>query len=167
MSAQATLSRLRRGSIRNIFSYWDLYRAHFMARVVKIGLIWLLAFALPLQGWAATARLSCEVLHRTAIVSPAALPAGNWVDLSASHWQHGAPDEALSMQKSSDASKSAKHASCSACAACSVGAVVLPAGVQFAPIDQRAANRGVHPVTAFTGFIPPGPERPPRVSLVS
>jgi hypothetical protein len=138
-----------------------------MNRVPKTFLLWLLAFALPMQGYAAAAMFGCEAAlphaavsqeefgHEHAVMSPMHdgefLHHDSMQQVSDSHAQ------------SHDSSDRHAHASsCSMCAACCVGMAMMPAALDWHPPHAASLLRAAFLVVSFSGHIPPGIERPPR-----
>jgi hypothetical protein len=111
-------------------------------------LLMLLILALPLQGWASASMMTC-------------LPGGAPVDAAAAVPATMACHE----QTPEDAPLPAQH-DCQHCAACvlaSAPPIPLTVTPAIAPVSVRFIP---HPAAAFSGFIPDGPERPPRLSPV-
>ncbi|HYD81868.1 MAG TPA: hypothetical protein VEC06_18865 [Paucimonas sp.] len=142
-----------------------------MHRALKSFLIWLLLAALPIQGIAAAAMLSCRAMQSVA-ATPEAAHAEHAHHGNAAHAQHEAFDETALADRTDDADgahsghhSSGKHdasTSCSACAACCIGAAPLPAASNWAAVPNGSEAVVVAPVPLMTGFIPAGLERPPR-----
>jgi hypothetical protein len=109
-------------------------------------LLFLMMLALPVQTFASAAMLDCTFTDQAA-VAPMAM-AGEMMMAGCHEPQQ--PD-----------SPPAQH-DCKHCAACALAAV-LPI-----PVTDRAAvvPASIHfltqPVASFSGFVPSGPERPPR-----
>jgi hypothetical protein len=104
--------------------------------------------ALPVQAFASMILLACEVSR------PAEVQAAKVHDMSACH---EAPAEKSGVP--------AGEHQCSHCAACYLsGAFPIPASatVLAAPIPYTPHLQRAEP---FSGFIPEGPERPPRTPL--
>jgi len=108
-------------------------------------LLFLMMLALPVQTFASAAMLGCTFADQAA-VAPMAM-AG---EMAAACHEPEQPD-------SPPAQHNCKH--CTACALASVlpipatnSAAIVPASIRF--ISQPAAS--------FSGFVPSGPERPPR-----
>lgn len=55
-----------------------------------------------------------------------------------------------------------KGSYCSACAACCIGAVAVSAIPDWSPSSSSVFAPVLASVPSLNGFIPPGPERPPR-----
>lgn len=144
-----------------------------MNRVLKTLLLWLLILALPAQGFAA-AQLACGPAHhdKVPIGAPASVHTHDAIDHvghvhehedQAHEIQNAAADEAAPDSSSSFH----KHATakCSACAACCVGAAMSPTVLTWPQPHDSVTVRIVASAAAFSGHIPAGLERPPRVTL--
>jgi hypothetical protein len=142
-----------------------------MNRVLKTFLLWLLAFALPMQGYAAAAMFGCEAALPHAAVSQEEFGHDH---AATSHMHAGAFHHHDSMQQVSDShaqshGSSNQHAyasSCSMCAACCVGMAMMPAALDWHPQHAGSLLRTDSLVVSFFDHIPPGIERPPRIILV-
>ena len=71
-------------------------------------------------------------------------------------------DAANSIELADETPKLPLSSFCSACAACCAGAVAPPPTVSLDPAVFSARASVLPPVVSFVGFIPPGPERPPK-----
>ena len=103
--------------------------------------------ALPLQALASASMLGCGLAHEAA-VKPMAMADGM---MDGCH----EPEPADQVPEQHD---------CKHCAACMLGSA-LPAAAEnttIAPVPQHYARQ---PAALFNGFVPDGPERPPRISL--
>jgi hypothetical protein len=112
----------------------------------------IIAFALPLQGYAAAAMIACGPIHGT----PAAV-----ADASASP-HHGDCD-----RHAPTPAKPAKPAQgeCSACASCCTAPAATSPHLEFSVLPAaHAAAIPFRPLTPET-VVPDGLERPPRASL--
>ena len=148
-----------------------------MKRVGRCLFMWLLVFALPVQGFAASTMLFCGAGHHGMV------QAANGGLHHSSHTHRGAQDVAEGSEShvhdpeaKADSSHgpsafsplSAKHAKvvgkCNVCAACCSFAVLPTAVIAF---TAQAPNRAL-PVVELTtnaGFFTDGPDRPPRSPL--
>jgi hypothetical protein len=125
------------------FDYTASVRAH-----LHRFLLMLLMLALPLQTFASAAMLGCMLSH-PAIAEPMAMADGM---MAGCH----EPEQ----PESSPFQHDCKH-----CAACALAAA-LPIPVTDSPAIMPLRHRFIpSPASAFGGFIPDGPERPPRPSL--
>lgn len=108
----------------------------------------LLTLALPLQAFASASMLGCTFSHQAAMEA-VALADGM---MTGCH-EPEQPD-----------TPPARH-DCKHCAACAL-ASALPIPNAGTPAAVQAAARFISaPAVSFSGFIPDGPERPPRPSL--
>lgn len=134
-----------------------------MARVVRIALMWLIALAVPLQGFAATSMLFCAPAHEAA---------AHHEHPGHDHVQHGhahhaaAPDAHASAGMNHDdaGAQSADKSSatkCSVCASC-CSAVTMPAEpMTYTPSWGHAVFRPVATSSAAI-FLTGGQDRPPQ-----
>lgn len=139
-----------------------------MLRSCKTLLLWLLLVALPLQGIAAAAMVSCRQVEQVQALAQA--------DHSAHHAYHYAAGDmpmadGQAMHHDGDHHGSHDHANdkhgtstlCSACAICCVGAAPLPAGFNWIATRVGSEPVVISPAPLVTGFIPSSLERPPRL----
>ena len=124
-----------------------------MNRTFKTFLLWLLMAVLPLHAAAASIGMSCAPVHGKAAQHHGAT-AGEHADHDAGHAAHH--DEAP------EADPPQSHSTCSACSALCIGAVAPPSASPFLPSFDGSDAVVVAPATLVTGFIPEGPQRPPR-----
>ena len=122
-----------------------------MLRALRIMSIWLLALAIPVQGFAAASMLGCATGHRGA--------AGGHSHALGMHDHSGSHGDA----HKANAGASSK-ASCSACAACCTSAALPATPVVFEAthMPDSFVLLAPHRVASFIGG---GPERPPRSIL--
>lgn len=133
-----------------------------MNKKLKTVLLWLLLFALPLQGFAASAMLFCETAHHHATPTMQVS--------SVNEHDHGAHQHELPVSASdhNHHSDSTHHdmTKCSACAACCVGAAIVSSlGNGFSSAQPNSHSIPFSTVH-FAGHIPAGLERPPRAILI-
>jgi hypothetical protein len=139
-----------------------------MNRPLKTFLLWLLIAALPLQGVAAVVKASCGQRHHTAMMAADAAghESSHAHEEGEGHHGHGAmaasDHELPNTGKDSPSGSTLPHPACSACAACCVGAVAPPASAPLTPASDEVGKAIPAPILSFTGFIPPGLERPPK-----
>src|SRR4029450_13143695 len=141
-----------------------------MRRTLITALTWLLIAAVPVRAMAASAMVHCAHEHAGSAQSHAA---------SASHEEVGGlahlhdPAEGGAIQHShshskvvnSDKSDLANFANCSACASCCVGAA-LPVTTRLVVVPPPRHSPMLSPFAPVLDIFVPGPERPPRFSLV-
>jgi hypothetical protein len=108
----------------------------------------LLMLTLPLQTFASAAMLGCTFAHQAAM-EPVAM-----VDDTMAHCHESEP---------APVPAPASH-DCQHCAACALGAV-LPVPVVDMAVPPASTRFAPHPAAAIGGYVPDGPERPPRLSL--
>lgn len=141
-----------------------------MFRVFKTFLLWLLIAALPIQGAAAVIKASCGPRHHgvsiEASVSDHHHSVGTLAHGDVSAEMVAVDNEAVvafALTEQADSSPKLPVSSfCSACAACCAGAVAPPPSLSLTPTFLVVEAAVLPPVVSFTGFIPAGPERPPR-----
>lgn len=111
-------------------------------------LLLFLTLALPLQAFASAAMLDCA--FAPAAEMEQVVLADDAMDGCHDSGQPEAPPVAHD---------------CTHCSACALGAVLpIPSGDSMA-IPPLAAGFTAHPAAAYSGFVPDGPERPPRPLL--
>lgn len=140
-----------------------------MPRFLKTFLLWLMIAALPVQGAAAVFQASCGPRHHGSPVVAAAEGADQHHAVSAPHTHDGADAEPGSDRAQNDEKvasiKPAKlpvSSYCSACSACCAGAAAPPPSISLTPTFLTVEAATLSAVVSFGGFIPAGPERPPR-----
>ena len=129
-----------------------------MTRAFKTFLVWLLMAVLPLHAVAAGIGMSCIPQHQADAVA-AAVQHGD----DQAHAHHGHHDAAQADQAdSAPEAETQTHSSCSACSAFCVGAVAPPSA--YSPVLSFDGSEPVviAPAAFAAGFIPDGPQRPPR-----
>ena len=147
-----------------------------MYKLTRTVLTWLLMFAIPVQGFAATAMLFCAHGHHSTVAraisqSPisdhhAGLPA------QAGH-QHGDQAKLTSASQSSDLSvahvASAKigkvaDGKCSACATCCTGSIIVSTQ-SFSHVAMTSSERISFIQESFVNYTPEGLDPPPKSFL--
>lgn len=122
-----------------------------MHKRFKRFLLIFMVLALPVQAFASVALLGCEFAHASKEIQPAA--AMSSMDHTMDNCHEAVPEQAGEHQ-------------CSHCAACYLAAAFpIPAGVA-ALVMPIPYTPHLQTSESFSGFIPEGPERPPRPSLV-
>lgn len=123
-----------------------------MRNRLKRFLLIFMMLALPVQAFASVTLLACDM----------AIPA------AISHESMASMDQAMNGCHEDAANKARPPAGdhkCSHCSACYLGgAFPIPAS-PFASLTPIPHTPHLQPAEAFNGFIPEGPERPPRSSL--
>lgn len=122
-------------------------------------LVWLVAFALPLQGYAAAVLAGCAQRHAAlAATAVAAVHEGGH-----DHGAHGhaAPAPAVDGNVAPDAGAAGSPADCSVCAPCCAAAA--PAGAMQPRLDAPARDApALLPSPSLPDAVVDVPERPPR-----
>ncbi|WP_293776928.1 hypothetical protein [uncultured Oxalicibacterium sp.] len=146
-----------------------------MNRILRIVLLYLLAMALPLQGWAAVTQTVCPpAMHQ---MSGQNMDVGMQHDDTHKHAMHAEhqQDAHAAANASSDVHqgqgkdhRSMKHdnhagaTTCSICAVCHVGAALLPTMPEFAAPACDTALVATVDSSLLPNHIPDGIKRPPR-----
>lgn len=138
-----------------------------MNRSLKTFLIWLLMAILPLHAVAASVGMSCapdssQVSHKVERTDAAHLGAG--IEMHAHHGAHASDAGDSGSDTHAQPAKFEKqaHSSCSACSALCAGAVAPPSAFLAVPSFDGSDIFLVSPMAMVPGFIPDGPQRPPR-----
>jgi hypothetical protein len=125
--------------------------------------------ALPIQGMAAVIKASCGPRHHDISHGVMVMASHSHDESSGPHHRDASENVAVAddAQKASTAkcveAKQGPHLShCSACAACGFGTAAPPPSGSLTPVFSPVEAAAVPAVISFTGFIPPGLERPPR-----
>ncbi|GGI54759.1 hypothetical protein [Oxalicibacterium solurbis] len=141
-----------------------------MNRIVKTALLWLLALALPVQGWAAATQISCApTMHQPAQVSDSA--SHEMTHAQNHHVMHDDMSKTAStaadiQDDSSPTPAKLGVAKCSACAACHIGLTALPSFSDWPLPATDSMPVVIAPASPFVGHVPDGIKRPPRSALV-
>ncbi|MCA1325522.1 hypothetical protein [Herbaspirillum sp. alder98] len=126
----------------------------------KILLLWLLALAIPVQGFAAVLQTGCAPVAPVAHIAD---PAPGAHDMHAMHQMNHDMDMVMAAGDH-EPSQHLSHkagSSCSSCATCSVGAV-LPLALATPTAPSLPSPRYLmQPNAGFVGFTPENPDRPP------
>jgi hypothetical protein len=144
------------------------YTRTIMIRLLTTLLVWLLMAMLPLHALAASVNLSCApVPHDMGSSSADEHAAHATADGHARHDEHashaGHAVSGVDMAATADAgSTDVPHSSCSACSVFCVGAVAPPSALLPLPSIDGSESVVIAPSDFATGFIPDGPQRPPR-----
>lgn len=125
-----------------------------MHRVFFRFLLWLLIAALPLQGFASSMRACCvEEMTVTPVAPVMAAQTPHCHDM-AEPVAHAAGDGDMGMHHGHD---------CSNHGACTAGATAPPAMLALQPLSLSGAPVPLAGSLLFSGHIPSGLERPPRL----
>lgn len=132
-----------------------------MSKVLRMVLTWMLAVALPLQGYAVHAMAACGPAHHR----PAVEVSSHHHDGAAGEQHASAVDQADAVDdiEASDA-QSAQASKCSLCASCCGAAAITVASFSFDPVPVMPVTVATVPV-AHDRIPPGGLERPPRLIL--
>lgn len=133
-----------------------------MTRFVKTVLLWLLIAALPLQGIAAAVKAACGPEHHETISSNIMSSHEAMPDEEHAHHTMVMNDAGNPSDHGSKSQHQHKSAFCSSCAACCVGAVAPPVSLKQPSPPTLSETAHVLASPWIAGFIPAGPERPPR-----
>ena len=122
------------------------YTARVPTRVRRF-LLLLLMLALPVQAFASAAMMSCALPQQDTVQSMVVA------------------DDVMAGCHEPEPSAPSSH-DCKHCTACAL-ASALPIPSSDAPAIMPVLTRYIlHPAVSFSGFVPEGPERPPRSTLV-
>ncbi|MBV8623123.1 MAG: hypothetical protein JO174_06525 [Herbaspirillum sp.] len=139
----------------------------------KILLLWLLALAIPVQGFAAVlqacapamAQMPPVLQHRMDTMVP--MKHGMSAEAHAHHVHHEAASISVAAGDDGGSIHHDQHRAnltCSFCAACTVGAI-LPLALATLPAPELPSREYlVQPTTGFVGFLPENPDRPPALA---
>ncbi|WP_292044491.1 hypothetical protein [Massilia sp. UBA6681] len=140
-----------------------------MNRTVKTFIVWLLMLMLPLHAVAASVGMSCAPVLQNAASSAGMAHHQPAPDAHAhhdadhtAHAGHGASAAADEDHGSAPDIVKKTHSACSACSAVCAGAVAPPSAFLPLPTFDGSDAVLVSPSTLVAGFIPDGPQRPPR-----
>ena len=149
-----------------------------MTSRVKILLLWLLAFAIPVQGFAAAVQAGCAPSHQMPVmVAPAAADAyhhaghdmHNVYDMHNMHNMHDVSTQAdtdhPSQTQHPHKAPSASCSSCSSCSVCTIGAILPLALDKLINLPVAADIHVADAPHGFVGYTPENPERPPSPSV--
>lgn len=112
-------------------------------------LLMLLMLALPLQTLAAASMMACAMPQQAVI----------------EHIEHTAmAGESMAGCHEPEPSPATPH-NCKHCATCALASVLPIPAFDTAAIIPAAQSYALQPAVAFSGFVPSGPERPPRAAF--
>ena len=151
-----------------------------MFKAVRILVIWLLTFALPVQGFAAVTMLHCAGGHHDSASSVAtdghdhamhvraSDAIGEMSDMAYSYHESAPRGASVQTDKSSSPAATAHPktvlSKCSACAVC-CSVAYLPTAVLAFPPSMPAEMPSTFESQAPAAFFTDGPDRPPRLIL--
>jgi hypothetical protein len=129
--------------------------------------MWLLVLALPAQGVAAATMVFCGPIHQRMALAGQVQAA----TVHATHEQHKAHHRVAADAGHQDSAKSAQELptdqySCSTCAACCSATAISAPAFHIPDLAFVSSNPVPAPASSFSGFVPDGPEHPPRSILV-
>ncbi len=140
-----------------------------MNKFIKLLAVWILVFALPMQGFAAATMINCEQSHSHDAKN---LAEGH------NHVMHSEHDEGVSHEATAHEnvtdnhathhSSSTKHACshCGTCTVCCTSSAIVASALNI-PAQFNSSNANLaYSASQFTSFISAGIERPPRFILV-
>ncbi len=148
--------------------HWIIYNAS-MFRYLKITLIWLLAFALPAQSFAAVGMLACESSHHR--FATTAQCGDNVTGPQGNHTQSAAVQNKSEHSHQSFGKKtlnSSQHdgSPCQLCAAFCLSAAMAPPSAPDAFSGAADAIPSSTLEVNFTTHFPDGIERPPHTFFI-
>ncbi|RAM61849.1 hypothetical protein RB25_21230 [Herbaspirillum rubrisubalbicans] len=140
----------------------------------KLLLLWLLALAIPVQGFAAVLQACAPAMQQAAQAHPMPhqMPHHPLTTPAQAHQHqhehapHASHDMSPLAMADHDAPHSQHHAdaSCSFCAACTVGAI-LPLALGSVPAPDLPSREFLaQPTAGFVGYLPENPDRPPALA---
>ncbi|MEN2675284.1 hypothetical protein [Herbaspirillum huttiense] len=138
----------------------------------KLLLLWLLALAIPVQGFAAVLQACAPSLQQAVQHHAPAVQAHQMQHEhheQQAHQGHHADHGAATQITSADASDTQHqqhhtHSSCSFCAACTVGGL-LPLALSTPPAPDLPSREFIAlPASGFVGYLPENPDRPPALA---
>lgn len=139
-----------------------------MTKRVKIILLWLLALAIPVQGFAAAVQMGCAPSHQNPIQAVyQVVPATSMAGHHAGHDMHMAAhdDAGAADHHPQPHQHQASSASCSSCSVCTIGAI-LPLALD--KLINLPVTADIHVAMAqhgYVGYTPENPERPPSLPV--
>lgn len=151
-----------------------------MLSILRVTLLWLLALAVPAQGFAAATRLLCSAAHHgvgmgVASAAPGArvAPTASVDSVASAHAHHHPQVPSAAPAHQAESSHGTSHrldhdsGRCTACAACCT-AVALPTHVPALPGEPtgQATHVALH-ADGEVAFVTGGPDRPPRTRLLA
>lgn len=131
---------------------------------MRVVFSWVLALAIPVQGYAASTMLACAGGHHYPPTAAAMAQEGHAHDHEmAGHDAHENDHGAMTATPSDEHGSGFGPSSCSACAAC-CSLLALPSAAPVVAEPERLAGHGAPPAFTAPAFVTDGPERPPRAS---
>jgi len=138
-----------------------------MTTRVKIILLWLLALAIPVQGFAAAVQMGCAPSHQNPIqvvyhIAPATSSAEQH---HAGHDMHMAIHDDAAAHHPQPHQHQASSASCSSCSVCTIGAILPLALDKLINLPVAADSHVAMTQHGYVGYTPENPERPPSLPV--
>ena len=141
-----------------------------MRHRLRLYVLYLLLFSLPVQGIAGVARIACGMAHDSPVVSNisqvdvsiAVLVASNVPERG--HYHAGAVAPTDSQSEDCDDAGSRHRTSCGTCSGCSIGAYAPPPALAVTAANEAANGAEELSPSSFSGHIPSRIERPPRIA---
>ena len=130
--------------------------------LVRTVLVWLMLLAIPFQGIAAAAMLTCA--HAAGQARQHAAPPAQ-VDADAGHCHQAAPPSADDAAHGQPPDTHDHDSRCSACAACCMGAAMAPTPTLTPAVQSSSARLHAAPSGRLAAVDLALPERPPRLPL--
>ena len=126
---------------------------------LKLFLLWLLAFAIPVQGFAAVVQVGCVSSHGMQVMHHHAVSTEDAVnDAHVGHNMHAAVQDDTAHASSHEHHSSS---SCNSCTVCTVGAILPLAWDRLIDLPATSDHHIVRAEHGFVGYTPENPERPP------
>jgi hypothetical protein len=147
-----------------------------MSRILKIVIIWLLAFALPMQGFASSAMLDCGAAHQHLMPGSTSHAEGSASlnqqqqihhhEQVSSNQDHAASHASADTASGTSSTDDAHHhgaTKCSACTSCCLSsAISAPVMPEPATPLPSGLETSFQPDQQFAAYFPEGLERPPH-----
>jgi hypothetical protein len=136
-----------------------------IARLAPLVIIALIA-TLPLRAVAGVAMAHCPMDAAPATQAPVAMPVSDATQAMHCHDMDDGDAQGSMARAHEPAPDQHTQGACSHCVDCCVGAFSLPASFRFSLPDSSPSS--VIPLfqPSYAGFLPDGPERPPRSSTL-
>lgn len=130
--------------------------------LVRTVLVWLMLLAIPFQGIASAAMLTCA--HNASQMRQHAAPVAH-ADASPGHCHESEPQRAVHASHDQSSDKHDHESRCSTCAACCMGAAMAPAPTVTPAPQSSPARLYAAPTGRLAAVDLALPERPPRFPL--
>lgn len=130
-------------------------------RVFQLCMVWLLAFSMPLEGFAAAARACCWKADFVTAVATFGATADSHDDCHEGEVISVVAQATPAHEKAP--SHAAAHGRCKACAHCTFGATGVPSFLHAIVVDFIAPRPSLTVPASFLSHISPGLDRPPKL----